>query len=369
MAFTSHQFIDFMPKVELHLHIEGTFEPELVFEIAQRNGLDVKAGERVFATPEALREAYKFNNLQEFLDVYYAGMNVLQREEDFYDLTMAYFERVHQDRVVHAEIMFDPQGHTARGVPIDTVINGIYRATQDAQDKFGISSGLIMSFLRHLPQDDAIKTWEETYPHLDKIIGVGLDSSENGHPPEKFKDLYQRIKAEMPEDFLRTAHAGEEGPPAYVWSAYNEDILDVHRIDHGNRALEDHLLVDALRDVDMCMTMCPLSNLALKGVESLEQHMIGDALKAGLKVTVSSDDPAYFGGYIGENFRQIYDKAPGIGLAEIATLAHNAIDGAWVNRDRREAMKRQLAGYLRDVQLLTDDPDSSVAFNPTFTLV
>ncbi len=370
-------YIEEMPKVELHLHIEGSFEPELVFEIAQRNDLEVKierpapknddekaAVEKlaarasnigitpeigddgsikvVFDTPEQLAQAYEFDNLQEFLDIYYAGMNVLQTEQDFYDLTMAYLEKCNEQNIVHTEIFFDPQGHTARGVAFETAINGIDRALKDGEDKFGISSGLIMSFLRHLSEEDAMKTWEEAQDHLDKFIGVGLDSSEFGHPPSKFENVFALAK-EAGKKIV--AHAGEEGPPEYVWEAL--DILDVDRVDHGNRSLEDDALVDRLVEEGKALTVCPLSNDKLQVVSDMNDHPIKEMLDLGLVATVNSDDPAYFGGYMNENFEAV-QQALDLSIDDIRTLVHNSIEGSFMPEERKEELRLAVDTYHND---------------------
>lgn len=333
-------FIDAMPKLELHLHIEGSFEPELVFKIAQRNDLEVKAGDRIFNSPEELGEAYKFNNLQEFLDIYYAGMNVLQTEEDFYDLTMAYLEKCDEQNIIHTEIFFDPQGHTSRGVPFDTAINGIHKALKDGEEKFGISSGLIMSYLRHLSEEDAIKTWEDAQPHLDKIIGIGLDSSEKGHPPSKFTNVFKMAKD---AGLKVVAHAGEEGPPEYVYEAL--DILNVDRIDHGNRSLENTALTNRLVQSGMTLTVCPLSNDKLQVVKDMDQHPIKHMLDLGLNATVNSDDPAYFGGYMNENFKAVHDHL-GLTREEMYKLTDNAINGSFASDERKKEMRAALDAHM-----------------------
>ncbi|MDA3860715.1 MAG: adenosine deaminase, partial [Melioribacteraceae bacterium] len=288
------EYINKIPKAELHLHIEGTFEPELMFMIAKRNGIQID-----FNSVEELRAAYNFNNLQEFLDIYYAGAKVLIQEQDFYDLTWAYLERANTDNVIHTEIMFDPQTHTERGISFDTVVNGIYSAMKDAEAKFGITSKLILSILRHLPETAAYDAYEIYYHHKDKIEVLGLDSSELGNPPSNFSDIYKRA---FNHGLKLTAHAGEEGPPEYVWEAL--DILKVNRIDHGNRSLEDDKLVQRIVDEQIALTVCPLSNLKLKVVKDLKDHPLKTMLDKGIKATVNSDDPAYFGGYINENFIQ-----------------------------------------------------------------
>lgn len=308
-------FIQSLPKIELHLHIEGSLEPELMFALAQRNEIDIP-----FKSVEEVREAYNFSNLQDFLDIYYQGMNVLQTEQDFYDLTMAYLERIAAQNVVHTEIFFDPQGHTERGIAFDTVISGITRALKDGETQFGMTSYLIMCFLRHLSQDDALKTLEEAMPYKDKIIGVGLDSSELGHPPSKFADVFAKAKA---AGFKIVAHAGEEGPAEYVYEAL--DILHVDRIDHGNRSLDDDALVKRLADEQMGLTVCPLSNLKLCVVKDMNDHPLKTMLNAGLKATVNSDDPSYFGGYMHENFMVVAD-ALDLSMQDIAILIRNSIE-------------------------------------------
>ncbi|PWQ97431.1 adenosine deaminase [Leucothrix pacifica] len=331
-------FIENLPKAELHLHIEGTFEPELMFEIAQRNNIDLP-----FADVEALRKAYDFSRLQDFLDIYYQGMNVLHKEQDFYDLTWAYLKKIHSQNVLHTEIFFDPQGHTERGVAFETALNGIHRALEDGRSQLGISFGLIMCFLRHLDQDDAMKTLEQALPHKDKIIGVGLDSSELGHPPEKFTAVFERAKA---EGFHIVAHAGEEGPPEYVKQAL--DLLKVERIDHGNRALEDTALTQRIADESMALTVCPLSNLKLCVVDDLKNHPIKKMLSAGLKATINSDDPAYFGGYMNENFIALAE-AVDLTQVEIATLARNGFEAAFISDDEKYRLTDQLEAYLASV--------------------
>jgi adenine deaminase len=283
-----------LPKAELHLHIEGSFEPELMFEIAQRNHIQLP-----YHNVDEIREAYEFSDLQSFLDIYYAGASVLITEQDFFDLTWAYLERAAEDGVVHAEIFFDPQTHTERGVAMETVVNGIDRALNQAAKRWGMSSKLIMCFLRHLDEASAFETLEQAKPFLNKIHGVGLDSSEVGHPPEKFKKVFAASKA---LGLFAVAHAGEEGPPAYVWGAL--DTLNVMRIDHGVRSIEDDALMARLIKDQVALTVCPLSNLKLCVVDDLKDHNISTMLRLGVNVTINSDDPAYFGGYIGENFYQ-----------------------------------------------------------------
>ena len=317
-------FITALPKAELHLHIEGSLEPELMFELAQRNGIAIP-----FATVDDVRAAYAFSNLQDFLDIYYQGMGVLQTEQDFYDLTAAYLARAHADGVRHSEIFFDPQGHTARGIPFATVIGGITRALDDAQAQYDMSSRLIMCFLRHLSEEEAEATLDEAYPWLDRIDGVGLASSEVGHPPAKF----QRVFARARNLGLRlVAHAGEEGPPEYVRQAL--DLLGVDRIDHGNRSLEDEALVARLADDAMCLTVCPLSNLKLCVVDDMTAHPLKTMLDAGLLATVNSDDPSYFGGYVNANYTAVAD-ALDLSRDELVTLARNSFLGAFLDDDAK----------------------------------
>jgi len=317
-------FIAALPKAELHLHIEGSLEPELMFELARRNGIAPP-----FATVGDVRAAYAFSNLQDFLDIYYRGRGVLQPEQDFYDLTAAYLARAHADGVRHAEIFFDPQGHTARGIPFATVIGGITRALDDAQARYDMSSRLIMCFLRHLSEEEAEATLDEARPWLDRIDGVGLDSSEVGHPPAKF----QRVFARARDLGLRlVAHAGEEGPPEYVHEAL--DLLGVDRIDHGNRSLEDEALVARLADDAMCLTVCPLSNLKLCVVDDMTAHPLKTMLDAGLLATVNSDDPSYFGGYVNANYTAVAD-ALDLSRDELVTLARNSFLGAFLDDDAK----------------------------------
>ncbi len=290
------ELIRALPKAELHVHIEGTFEPELMFEIAQRNHIQIP-----YQSVEEIKQAYNFHNLQSFLDIYYAGANVLVHEQDFYDLAWAYFKKCAEDKVVHSEMFFDPQTHTERGVEFATVLNGLKRACTDAKDKLGISSQLIMCFLRHLSEEDAFKTLEQALPFKDDIIAVGLDSSEVGHPPSKFERVFAKARE---AGFLIVAHAGEEGPPEYVWEAL--DLLQVNRIDHGVRSDEDPALLQRLIDEKMPLTVCPLSNLKLCVVEDMAEHNIHRLLKQGVHVTINSDDPSYFGGYMNDNFLAVH---------------------------------------------------------------
>jgi adenine deaminase len=311
--------IDRLPKAELHLHIEGSLEPELLFALAARNGVAIP-----FASVEEVRAAYSFSNLQDFLDIYYQGMSVLITEQDFYDLTWAYLERAHADTVRHVEIFFDPQGHTERGVAFETVLNGIERALKDGEARLGISYRLIMCFLRHLSEEDAFATLDQALPHLERIHGVGLDSSEVGHPPAKFQRVFTRARD---LGLHVTAHAGEEGPPEYVREAL--DLLHVERIDHGNRALEDPALVHHLARDGVTLTVCPLSNLRLCVIGDIAESPVKRMLDLGLKATVNSDDPAYFGGYINANFHAIAE-ALDLTEAEIVRLAENSFTGSFL---------------------------------------
>jgi len=323
-----------MPKAELHIHIEGSLEPELIFELAQRNGVSLP-----YASVEALRQAYAFTDLQSFLDIYYAGASVLLTEQDFYDMTMAYLRRAAADNVRHAEIFFDPQTHTARGVPFRTVIDGIWRACQDGP----ISATLIMCFLRHLSEEEAIATLEEALPFRDKIIGVGLDSSEVGHPPEKFARVFERARN---LGLHLVAHAGEEGPPAYIESAL--DVLNVERIDHGVRCLEDPDLTARLVRERMALTVCPLSNIKLRVFDVMGDSNLRRLLDAGLVATVNSDDPAYFGGYINDNYLAAFDALP-LDANHARQLAKNSFAAAFLEPERKRA-------YLAEVDAFFDAP-------------
>jgi len=311
--------IERLPKAELHLHIEGSLEPEMLFDLAARNGVAIP-----FASAEEVRTAYSFSNLQDFLDIYYQGMSVLLTEQDFFDLTWAYLARAAADNVRHVEIFFDPQGHTMRGVGFTTVLNGIEAAFKRAQAELGITYRLIMCFLRHLSEEDAFATLAMAEPHLERIHGVGLDSSELGHPPSKFARVFARARA---LGLHVTAHAGEEGPPEYVREAL--DLLKVERIDHGNRALEDAELTQRIAAAAITLTVCPLSNLRLCVIGEMAQSPVQRMLDAGLKVTINSDDPAYFGGYVNDNFRTVAE-ALDLGPAQIVELARNSFTGSFL---------------------------------------
>lgn len=324
-----------MPKAELHIHIEGSLEPELIFALAERNQVPL-----AYPSVEALRAAYAFSNLQSFLDIYYAGASVLLHEADFYDMARAYLRRAVQDNVVHAEIFFDPQTHTARGVPIEAVIHGLHRACADARTEWGISSSLILCFLRHLSEEDAFQTLEQALPLQDKFIGVGLDSSEVGHPPEKFARVFARCR-EL--GFHLVAHAGEEGPPAYIWSAL--DVLKVERIDHGVQALRDPALVQRLAHERVALTVCPLSNQKLRVFPDLKDHNLKALLDAGLAATVNSDDPAYFGGYINDNFTQVF-AATGMTARHAYQLAFNSFEASFAPEADKRAWEHQLKQFF-----------------------
>ncbi len=315
-----------MPKAELHIHIEGSLEPELIFALAQRNNVPL-----AYSNVEELRSAYAFTNLQSFLDIYYAGASVLLEEQDFYDMARAYFVRAAADNVVHAELFFDPQTHTARGVPIDVVVNGLHRACIDAQKELGITASLIMCFLRHLTEQEAFETLEQALPHRDKIVGIGLDSGEVGNPPEKFASVFARCR-EL--DFRLVAHAGEEGPPAYIWTAL--DVLKVERIDHGVQAIKDPALMQRLAKDRIALTVCPLSNLKLCVFPDLASHNLKLLLDAGLVATVNSDDPAYFGGYMNDNFTQTF-AATGMTAQQAYTLASNSFEASFIEAPARHA--------------------------------
>jgi adenosine deaminase len=312
-------FVDQLPKAELHIHIEGSLEPELMLALARRNGVRL-----AHDSVDALRRAYNFARLQDFLDLYYQGMSVLRTEQDFYDLAWAYLTRVHKQNVRYVEMFFDPQGHTSRGIAFSVVIDGLLRALAHAKRELGVQARLILCFLRHLDEADAERTLDEALPYREGIVGIGLDSSEVGHPPSKFKNVFRRARQ---EGFLLVAHAGEEGPPQYVWEAL--DVLGVDRIDHGNRSLEDAALVARLARDRVALTVCPLSNLRLCVVDDLRQHPLRRMLDSGLFVTLNSDDPAYFGGYMNENFRAI-QSALDLSEIELRTIARNGFAASFM---------------------------------------
>jgi adenosine deaminase len=328
-------FINGIPKVELHLHIEGTFEPELMFKIAKRNNISIK-----FTSVEELKDAYSFNNLQDFLNIYYEGANVLLTFEDFYDLTSAYLEKIYSQNVHHCEIFFDPQTHTKRGVSFGTIITGIRRALDEAKEEKGISSNLIMCFLRDMDADSALKTLEESVPYKDWIKAVGLDSAEVGNPPSKFKDVFDRARD---LGFITVAHAGEEGPASYVREAL--DLLKVSRIDHGNNSLDDEKLVEELVRLKIPLTICPLSNHKLRVVADLKDHPLKKMMERGLAVTINSDDPAYFGGYMNENYFAIAN-ALDLTKEDICCIAKNSIDACFISDSDKEIMHQMVNKYM-----------------------
>ncbi|KKC99311.1 adenosine deaminase [Photobacterium halotolerans] len=332
-------FITGLPKVELHLHIEGSLEPELMFALAERNKIAIP-----FNSPDEVRAAYQFHNLQSFLDIYYQGANVLIHEQDFYDLTWAYLLRCKADHVVHTEIFFDPQTHTERGIAFETVVNGIHRALEQGRKMLGISSQLIMCFLRHLDQESAFVTLNQALAHKDKIVGVGLDSSELGNPPEKFKAVFQQALA---EGFLTVAHAGEEGPSENI--THTLDLLGATRVDHGVRCVDDAVLVERLVQAQVPLTVCPLSNLKLKVFEDMKDHNIVDLLRKGLCVTINSDDPAYFGGYMTANFQAVADAHP-MTQEEIAQFTLNAIQASFISVEEKQRLTRMTRDYLDNYQ-------------------
>jgi len=333
-----NSFIAGLPKAELHLHIEGSLEPELMFALARRNGVAIP-----FETVDEVRAAYNFSNLQDFLDIYYAGANVLRERQDFHDLAAAYFARAAADGVVHAEIFFDPQTHTDRGIPFATVIEGLLSAMEEAEARHGITSRLILSFLRHLSEEAAFETLAQAEPWLDRIAGVGLDSSELGHPPEKFARVFASARA---KGLRLCAHAGEEGPPDYVEQAL--DVLAIDRLDHGNRSLEDPVLTARLARTGMTLTVCPLSNVKLCNVASMDVHPIDRMLELGLRATVNSDDPAYFGGYIGKNYHAVAE-ARGLGRQELIALARNSFLGSFLPDEAVAAHLAKLEAYVASV--------------------
>ncbi|MFM2480377.1 adenosine deaminase [Celerinatantimonas sp. YJH-8] len=329
------RFIHNLPKVELHLHIEGSLEPELMFELAQRNQVAIP-----FSSPEEVREAYQFSNLQSFLDIYYQGARVLLHEQDFYDLTWAYLLRCQQDRVLHTEIFFDPQTHTERGIAFDTVIHGICRALAQGEQELGITSQLIMCFLRHLDEESAFATLQMAESHLDKIVAVGLDSSELGHPPEKFERVFARAQA---MGLKTVAHAGEEGPSQNIKNAI--ELLGVSRVDHGVRCVDDPALVEQLSLSRMPLTVCPLSNIKLKVFETMDQHNLMQLLDQGLCVTINADDPAYFGGYMTDNFLAVAEALP-MSKAQAAQLSLNAIEASFIDQQLKQKYSQLVTDYL-----------------------
>jgi len=328
----AHDWIRELPKAELHLHLEGSLEPEMLFAFAARNRVSVP-----FRTVDEVRAAYRFQRLDDFLAIYYQGMAVLQTEQDFYELTLAYMQRARGDGVRHVEVFFDPQGHMRRGVAIGTVIQGIVRALADAETALGMTSRLIMCFLRDLSEEDALETLRAAEPYLEHLTAIGLDSSELGHPPEKFRRAFA---AARDRGLRLVAHAGEEGPAEYVRQAL--DVLGIERIDHGNRALEDPALVARIRESQIALTVCPLSNLKLGGVRDMRAHPLRKMLESGLRATVNSDDPAYFGGYINENFVAAFAALPVLTRADAYTLAKNSFDASFAPAERKAAWTKQL---------------------------
>ncbi|HRF91607.1 MAG TPA: adenosine deaminase, partial [Desulfobacter postgatei] len=332
-------FIRDIPKAELHLHIEGTLEPETLFRIAERNGIKIK-----FDSVEKLRQAYRFNNLQSFLDIYYEGAGVLQNETDFYELTWEYLLKAKDQNVRHVEIFFDPQTHTERGIPFETVTTGIYQALSDGARDLNISFCLIMCFLRHLSESEAMETLLQALDFRDKITGVGLDSSESGHPPSKFMRVFEKARN---EGFLTVAHAGEEGPPEYIWEAIQG--LKVQRIDHGVRALEDKSLINELKRRQIPLTVCPLSNIKLCVFKNIREHNFKALFDQGLCVTVNSDDPAYFGGYVVENYLAL-QNAFQLTRNDIAQLAMNSFNAAFISQDKKDIFIDQIKKFMAEQQ-------------------
>jgi adenosine deaminase len=330
MTDDRYALIDQLPKCELHIHIEGSLEPELMFKLAARNNIRLP-----YESVDALRRAYQFTQLQDFLDIYYRGMSVLITEQDFFDLAWAYLLRARADNVRHVEMFFDPQGHTSRGIAFETVISGLHRACQQAAGELGIKASLIMCFLRHLDEADAQRTLDAALPHQSKIIGVGLDSSERDNPPSKFKSVFRRARD---AGFHLFAHAGEEGPPSYVWEAL--DVLGVERVDHGNRSLQDAALIGRLASDQVPLTMCPLSNLKLRVVDDLAHHPLRRMMDKDVLVTVNSDDPAYFGGYVNDNYRAI-GSSLGLTASELIAVARNSFLAAMMPEDERCAALAQ----------------------------
>lgn len=324
-----------MPKAELHIHIEGSLEPELIFALAERNQVKLS-----YASVDDLRRAYAFKDLQSFLDIYYAGASVLLKEQDFFDMTWAYLQRAHADNVRHAEIFFDPQTHTERGIAFSTVINGIHRALQQAQAEWGMSGALIMCFLRHLSEEEAFAMLEQSLPYRDKFIGVGLDSSERGHPPEKFARVFARCKK---LGLHLVAHAGEEGPPQYIETAL--DVLHVERIDHGVRCLEDQALTQRLARERTALTVCPLSNIKLRVFDKMSDHNLAKLLEEGLAVTINSDDPAYFGGYINDNFVEAFAALP-LERRHAYQLAHNSFAASFLDASAKQKYLQEVDAFF-----------------------
>ena len=329
-------FIDGLPKAELHLHIEGTIEPETLFRLAARNRVALP-----YDSVDALRAAYDFKNLQDFLDLYYQGMAVLQTQEDFYDVTWAYLEKARTQNVLHAEIFFDPQAHTSRGLAFETALDGVWRALKEGRERLGVGSRLIACFLRDRDAEEAMATLEDVLRHRDRIVAVGLDSAERGNPPAKFKEVFDRARG---EGLLTVAHAGEEGPADYVREAL--DLLHVARIDHGNHAADDPALLERLARERVPLTLCPLSNLRLRVIDDMRRHPLRMMLEKGLLVTVNSDDPAYFGGYVNENYKAT-QQALGLSNDALAALARNSFDAAFLPQEEKRIYVRRVDDYLR----------------------
>lgn len=327
-------WIERLPKAELHLHIEGSLEPELMFELAQRNRVSIP-----YKSPEEVKEAYHFDDLQSFLDIYDASSNVLQTEQDFFDLTWAYLEKAHADNIRHTEIFFDPQTHTARGVKIETVFSGLTGALKKAESEWGLSSSIILSFLRHLSEEEAFATLEAAMPFRDQFIGVGLDSSEKGNPPEKFQRVFDRARS---ENLKLVAHAGEEGPPEYIWQAL--DLLKVDRIDHGVRCIKDEKLLERLHRDQIPLTVCPLSNVKLKVFRKLKDHNLKALLNKGLNVSLHSDDPSYFGGYLNDNYLESA-SALDLNTSEVKRLLENSFRSSFLSEERKNALIAELKSF------------------------
>ena len=337
MSEISHKWLNGLPKIELHLHIEGTLEPELLFKLAKRNSIQLP-----FNSIDEVKKAYQFSNLQDFLDIYYQGAEVLLHKQDFYDLTWAYLLMCKQQNVIHVEPFFDPQTHTARGVPFETVVNGISEALADAKEKLGITSRLIMCFLRHLSEESAIETLKSSEQFTGVIYGVGLDSSEMENPPEKFINVFSKANG---MGYKLVAHAGEEGPASYIWNSL--DVLNVQRIDHGIRAIDDPDLMLRLIEAQMPLTICPLSNVKLRVFDTMESHTILDMLDLGVCVTVNSDDPSYFGGYMTENFLALYDSLE-LSRDQAIRLINNSIDASFAEDSRKKELSNLLQTYISD---------------------
>ena len=329
-----NNFIANLPKAELHLHIEGTLTPELMFKLAKRNNVKLP-----YTSVEEIQKVYSFNCLQDFLDIYYQGASVLLEEIDFYDLTYSYLEKCKEENILHLEIMFDPQTHTQRGVSFDKVINGISNACRDAEAKLGISSLIIMSYLRHLSEESAEETLEMSLPYKEKITAVGIDSTEKNNPPSKFKNVYQKS---IEAGYLPTAHAGEEGSPKYIWEAI--DILKVQRIDHGNSIVEDEKLIEEVKKRDFVLTMCPLSNIALKVIDCIKKHPLKTLMEKGVKVTINSDDPAYFGGYLNENYNSI-QKALNLSNKDLYHFAKNSFQYSFLPQEKKDMFIKKVDEY------------------------